>query len=152
MSDDGTEYDRYDEPRVRARPPLFALVGLLVGVVLGLVLAGVLAGNPFSDTNRVTYQDIVVGSIEPDRICWSADPDRRDADQECAILAVDPSLAVPQVGDSVTVGVVPMRAPDGSTFRQVAWVGGRGTSPGVTPPAGTTTGTPDATPDATRTP
>jgi hypothetical protein len=131
----------------RARPPLFVFGGLAVGLLVGFLLAALLGGNPFTASNRVEYRDITVGSLQEDRICWSMEPGRRDADQTCAILAVDPTLPVPGVGEAVTVGLVDMRTPLGEEFRQVVWFGG---GP-VEPTPGATPGV-DATPTPAETP
>lgn len=127
------EQDDYDNPPSRhgtgnggsrPGPTAFVLGGFLVGLILGFVLAWVLGGNPFSSANEVVYTDVVVGSVseEADRICWAEDPERRDSDQTCAILALDPELDVPQAGDTVTIGIVEFRTPDGSEFTQVVHV------------------------------
>jgi hypothetical protein len=143
------DYGDYDDVRdrrrdgVRARPPLFVLTGLVLGVIVGFLLAALLAGNPFSTANRVTYTDITIGSLQDDQVCWSIEPGRRDSPQNCAILALDPSLALPQVGDLVTIGIVELRTPDGDQFRQVIWMSSAGSgpfpaspAPGETPPGG----------------
>lgn len=111
-------------PVRRLGPTSFVLIGVLVGLVGGIVLIWVLRGNPFSSANEVVYTDVVVGSVteDADRICWAEDPERRDSPQTCAILALDPELAVPAAGDLVTIGLVEFRTPDGSEFTQVVHV------------------------------
>jgi hypothetical protein len=104
-----------------------------------------LRGNPFSSANEVAYRDVVVASVtgDADQLCWSDDPDRRDAPQTCAILALDPELEVPAAGDVVTIGVVELRPPDGAELRQVVYVA----PAAADAPVGTDVGTP--TPSAT---
>lgn len=110
--------------------PLGAGVG---GLVVGALLAGIglvaIGGNPFSDANDVTYRDVVVSEISDagDQICWSTEPGRRDAPQECAILAIDPAAAAPEDGETVTIGLVRLRPPDGRGVQQVVYV--RGSAP-----------------------
>ena len=79
------------------------------------------AGNPFSDANEVVFRDVIVSDVTEarDSLCWSEDPQRRDAPQECAILALDPAIEPPQPGDAVTIGIVQLRAPDGTEAQQV---------------------------------
>jgi len=142
-TDDFDGYDPYaeedDEPQAAGRrgrmprrgggaTPLGAgVAGLLIGALLmGIVLSAV-GGNPFSDANDVVYRDIVVSDISVDRICWSTDPGRRDAQLDCAILSIDPTAAVPEEGERVTVGVVNLRTPDGVRATQVVYL--RGAAP-----------------------
>jgi hypothetical protein len=108
----------------RLGPTSFVLIGLAVGLVLAIVLLWVWRGNPFSAANEVRYSDVVVGSVtgDADQICWSAEPDRRDAPQTCAILALDPEIEVPEQGDLVTIGLVELRTPDGTELTQVVHV------------------------------
>jgi hypothetical protein len=132
VSDYG-EYTDYDEPppgngegagATRLGPTAFGLIGAAIGLVLGFALAWAVGGNPFSDTNEVVYRDVIVGSITEaaDQLCWAQDPDRRDSQQECAILALDPALEVPQPGQAVTIGIVEVATPDGDEFTQVVHV------------------------------
>lgn len=112
-----------------ATPLGAGLAGLIVGALLagiGLIAVG---GNPFSDANDVVYREIVVSEISDagDQICWSTEPGRRDAPQECAILAIDPAAAAPEDGERVTVGLVRLSPPSGDGVQQVVYV--RGTSP-----------------------
>lgn len=127
------EQDDYDNPPSRhgttnggsrPGPSAYVLGGLVAGLVLGIALAWLLAGNPFSSANRVVYTDVVVGSVDEEapRICWADDPGRRDSDQSCAILSIDPQLEVPQPGDSVTIGIAEVRSPNGTESRQVVHV------------------------------
>jgi hypothetical protein len=108
----------------RLGPTSYILIGLLIGFLGALVLLWVLRGNPFSTVNEVVYTDVVVGSVTPDedQLCWAQDPERRDSSQECAILALDPELEVPEAGDLVTIGLVRFRTPDGAEFSQVVHV------------------------------
>ena len=102
---------------------LFA--GLIVGaMVMTAVWVGV-AGNPLSDANEVVYSEIRVADVntERDTLCWSEDPGRRDAAQLCAILALDPEIAVPEPGERVLIGLVMLRPPDRETVRQVVYIG-----------------------------
>lgn len=134
----------------RAAGALSAVVGIVVGVVLGLILAGLIDDNPFSDANEVIYREITVRSVtaNADAICWSAEPTRRDAPQECAILSLDPASNVPREGDRVVVGVVDLRAPDGVTAKQVIFAGQLGAAPGApaaTPPTDAASPSPSPT-------
>lgn len=99
-------------------------VGLLLGAVIMTVVWIAVAGNPFSDVNEVVFRDVVVSDVTESRdsLCWSQDPQRRDAPQECAILALDPALEPPQPGDALTIGVVQLRTPDGTEAQQVIHV------------------------------
>ena len=96
-------------------------VGLLIGAAIMTIVWIVVAGNPLANTNEVVFRDIVVSDVtdDLDSLCWSQDPQRRDAPQECAILALDPALEPPQPGDALTIGVVQLRAPDGTEAQQV---------------------------------
>jgi hypothetical protein len=119
--DDVTARDSDSTRGSRLGPTAYVLIGLGIGFLLGLGLAWAVGGNPFSALNEVEYIDVVVGTVteDADQICWSDDPERRDAGQTCAILALDPALDVPEVGDAVTLGVVDIRTPDGAEFTQV---------------------------------
>ncbi|MPZ72031.1 MAG: hypothetical protein GEU74_02165 [Nitriliruptorales bacterium] len=100
------------------------IVGLLLGaVIMTAVWVGV-AGNPLSDANEVVFREIEVGGVseERDSICWSDDPDRRDARQQCAILALDPKQNVPAPGDFVLIGVTALRPTRGDQRMQVVYV------------------------------
>ena len=102
---------------------LFA--GLIVGaLVMTAVWVGI-AGNPLSDDNEVTYEQITVADVseEGDTLCWSEDPRRRDAAQLCAILALDRVLEVPSPGDTVVIGLVMLAPPDREPVRQIVFVG-----------------------------
>jgi hypothetical protein len=104
---------------------LFA--GLIVGA---LVMTGVwvgIAGNPLSDNNEVVYSQITVADVsaEGDTLCWSEDPQRRDAAQLCAILALDRVIEVPNPGDTVTIGLVMLAPPDREPVRQIVFIGPR---------------------------
>lgn len=119
-------------------------IGLLVGILLAVVVLWVWRGNPFSAANEVRYREVVVGSVgeDEDSICWAEDPDRRDSPQQCAILALDPELEVPESGDRVTIGVVDLSTPDGAERTQVVHVGpaeagggGAGSEPTPSPEA-----------------
>lgn len=101
-------------------------VGLLLGAV-GVTIAWVaLGGNPLSDANQVVYETITVADVAEgnDQICWSRNPERRDAERLCAILALDPAVAPPVAGDRVTIGRVQLRTPEGDESRQVIYVAG----------------------------
>lgn len=105
----------------------------LAGLIVGALLAGIgliaIGGNPFSDANDVVYREITVSEISDagDQICWSTEPGRRDAPQECAILAIDPAAAAPEDGERVTVGLVRLKPPTGDGVQQVVYV--RGSAP-----------------------
>lgn len=122
MTDDYLEEPRRPErePAPRANPAVAGLVGLGVGVVLTAVALFLVGGNPFSDTNEVVFQQVTIAAIDSDRICWSQDPQRRDAPLECAVLALDPALAQPEEGDDVVIGVVDLEGPD-VEVRQVVY-------------------------------
>ena len=99
-------------------------VGLVVGaLVMTAVWVGI-AGNPLSDINEVVYSEVVVADVnaERDTMCWSEDPGRRDAAQLCAILALDPEIEVPQVGDHVLLGLVMLRPPGDEPVRQAVYI------------------------------
>jgi hypothetical protein len=135
---DADHVPRDPAPRQRLGPTALVLIGVLVGALLAIVLLWVLRGNPFSSVNEVVYSEVIVGSVtdDEDQICWAQDPDRRDSQQECAILALDPELEVPEAGDLVTIGLVRFRTPDDSEFLQVVHVGpaeAEGASIGSTP-------------------
>lgn len=121
------EYDHDTGPSTRPGPTLYALVGVLVGLVGGFLLAWALGGNPFSGANEVEFVELTVASVseEEDRLCWADDPGRRDSPLQCAVLALDPANDLPQEGAQVTVGLVDLRAPDGTEVRQVIHVGPR---------------------------
>ena len=128
-----------EEPEAQAGRPRRARAGAtplgagLAGLIVGALLAGIgliaIGGNPFSDANDVVYREIVVSEISDagDQICWSTEPGRRDAPQECAILAIDPAAAAPEDGERVTVGLVRLKPPTGDGVQQVVYV--RGTGP-----------------------
>ena len=115
------------------------LVGLLLGAIIMTVVWVALAGNPLSDNNEVIFRDVVISDVTEarDSLCWSEDPQRRDAPQECAILALDPAIDPPQAGDALTIGLVQLRTPDGTEAQQVVHV------------APATGGSDDASDDAT---
>jgi hypothetical protein len=99
-------------------------VGLILGA-LGATIAWVAtSGNPFSEANEIVYETITVADVTPtsDQICWSQNPERRDAERLCAILALDPAVEPPAPGDVVTIGRVQLRTPEGDDFRQVVYV------------------------------
>ena len=99
------------------------LVGLLIGAAIMAVVWVLVGGNPLSDSNEVVYREVVVADVteERDSMCWSQDPQRRDAPQECAILALDPAVESPQPGDALTIGLVQLRPPDGTEAQQVVY-------------------------------
>ena len=99
------------------------LVGLLLGAVIMTAIWVGVAGNPLSDANEVIFREITVADVsEPrDSICWSDDPQRRDATQQCAILALDPEQQIPDPGDLVLVGVVTLRPARGEQRLQVVY-------------------------------
>ena len=119
------ELPHYREPGSRLS---VLLVGLLVGAIGVTVAWFVLGGNPLSDANKVVYETITVADVaaEGDQICWSRNPDRRDAEQLCAVLAIDPAVSPPAVGDRVTIGRVQLRSPAGDEVRQVVYVSAAG--------------------------
>jgi hypothetical protein len=137
----------------RLGPTSYVLIGLLVGALAAIVLLWVLLGNPFSSANEVVYTDVVVGSVTAaaDQLCWAEDPDRRDSPQTCAILALDPEIAVPEPGDVVTIGLVDFRTPNGAEFQQVVHLApAQDPDLGASPaPTGTGPGGTDPTDDAT---
>jgi hypothetical protein len=139
-ADYAPEKDPAPVSRRQLGPTSYVLIGLLVGLILGIALIWGLRGNPFSSANEVVYTEVVVGSVtsQADQICWSEDPERRDAGQTCAILALDPALDVPAEGDLVTIGLVDFRTPDGAEFSQVVHVapveGGIGSDVSPSPP------------------
>ena len=100
------------------------LVGLLLGAVIMTVVWIAIAGNPLSDNNEVVFRDVVISDVTEarDSLCWSENPQRRDAPQECAILALDPAIEPPQAGDALTIGLVQLRTPDGTEAQQVVHV------------------------------
>jgi hypothetical protein len=114
------EYAEYREPGSRVA---VLLVGLLIGAIAATVAWLAMAGNPLSDANEVVYETITVADVTPqnDQICWSRNPERRDAERVCAILALDPEVIPPAIGDVVTVGIVELRTPQGDEFRQVVY-------------------------------
>ena len=127
------ELPHYREPG--SRFSVF-LVGLLVGAFGVTVAWFLLEGNPLSDANEVVYETITVADVaaEGDQICWSRNPERRDAEQLCAILALDPAVSPPAVGDRVTIGRVQLRSPVGDELRQVVYVSEGGDAAGSESP------------------
>lgn len=119
------EYAEYRAPGSRVT---VLLVGLLIGAIAATVGWVALAGNPLSDANEVIYETILVADITPenDQICWSRNPERRDAERLCAILALDPAVTPPEVGDTITIGRIELRTPQGDDFRQVVYTGEAG--------------------------
>ena len=99
------------------------LVGLLIGAAIMTIVWVLIGGNPLSDSNEIVYREVVVADVteERDSMCWSQDPQRRDAPQECAILALDPTVESPQPGDALTIGLVQLRPPDGTEAQQVVY-------------------------------
>lgn len=135
--------EEYAEYRHQGSRFAVLLVGLLIGAIAATVGWVALAGNPFSDANEVVYETITVADVAPegDQICWSRNPERRDAERLCAILALDPEVDPPMVGDVVTIGRVDVRSPQGDEFRQVVYSRPTGEPAGVategtTEPAG----------------
>ena len=116
--------DDYEPRRGAGSRVSVLLVGLVIGALTMTGVWGSVAGNPLSDANEVTYLDITVADVNEagDSICWSENPQRRDAVQVCAILALDPKATVPQAGDDVTVGLVTLRPPTGNETRHVVYV------------------------------
>ena len=117
---------------------------LLVGIVIGAVAMTVFwfwrAGNPLSDDNEIAFETITVADVsaEGDQICWSQEPARRDSEQLCAILALDPAATPPQPGQTVTIGRTQLRPPSGDGTTQVVYVGpASGSDPADTAPAAT---------------
>lgn len=133
----------------RPTPLGTAVIGGLVGAVLMAVLLMFIGGNPFSDVNEVHYQQFTVATVseEGDRICWSREPDRRDAPLDCAILALDPRVAVPQEGDEIMAGIVTLRTPGGVEIQQLVFAGPPSGEAPVTETASPAPGS-DATEDA----
>ena len=119
------EYGEYRAPGSRVT---VLLVGLLIGAIAATVAWVALAGNPLSDANEVVYETILVADVTPenDQICWSRNPERRDAERLCAILALDPAVTPPEVGDVITIGRTELRTPQGDEFRQVVYSGEAG--------------------------
>lgn len=117
-----------DEEYVEHRGPGSRVAVLLVGLLIGAITATVAwvatAGNPLSDANEVVYETITVADVTPenDQLCWSRNPERRDAERLCAILALDPAVEPPSIGDFVTIGRTELRTPEGDAFRQVVYV------------------------------
>lgn len=99
-------------------------VGLLLGAIIITVVWWIRAGNPFSDANEVVFEDITVADVSANRdsLCWSQDPDRRDATQTCAILTLDPAQTAPEPGARVRIGRVQLRTPDGTEQLQIVHV------------------------------
>ena len=132
----GAEHERPARGRggMGGATPLGAgLAGLLVGALLaGIVLIAV-GGKPFYDANDVTYREIVIEDISDagDQVCWAREPGRRDAPQDCAILAIDPAAAQPEEGERVTIGLGRLRPPEGDSVLQVVYV--RGSAPAESP-------------------
>lgn len=133
----------------RPTPLGTAVVGGLVGAVLMAILLIVIGGNPFSDVNEVHYEQFTVATVseEGDRLCWSREPDRRDAPLDCAILALDPRVAVPQEGDEIMAGIVTLRTPGGVEVQQLVFAGPPSGEAPVTETASPAPGA-DATEDA----
>ena len=134
------EYAEYRAPGSRVT---VLLVGLLIGAIAATVGWVALSGNPLSDANEVIYETILVADVTPenDQICWSRNPERRDAERLCAILALDPAVTPPEVGDAITIGRIELRTPQGDEFRQVVYTGEAGdpeelVTEGFTEPAG----------------
>jgi hypothetical protein len=129
MGEEPRDYDEAiateaDEPRTRLGPTSYVLIGLLLGVIAGFGLAWLVGGNPLSTANQVEYSEVVVNSVAEDagQLCWADDPDRRDSPQTCAILALDPTLEVPERGDTVVIGLVQLETPDGEELTQVVHI------------------------------
>lgn len=128
MTDHDFDRDGADAPMrtsTRPGPMLYALAGLVLGALLGFGLAWAVGGNPLSDANEVEFMQLTVASVseEGDRLCWADDPDRRDSPLQCAVLALDPAVELPEEGDRVTAGLVRVDAPDGTVLRQVIHTG-----------------------------
>jgi hypothetical protein len=119
---DDEEYAEYRAPGSRVA---VLFVGLLIGAVAATIAWIALAGNPLSDANEVIYETITVADVtaEGDQICWSRNPERRDAERLCAILALDPAVEPPIVGDVVTIGRIDLRPPQGEESRHVVYTG-----------------------------
>jgi hypothetical protein len=125
-----------DGERSSGSPLAAGLMGLLVGALVVLVLVWVFTGNPFSDVNEIEYIDTVVAQASEDRLCWATDPGRRDAPLACGILALDPSLPVPDEGDLVTIGFVELDPPDGASRTQVVYVAEAAAEAALAPSSG----------------
>lgn len=108
--------------RGAARP---AFVALIIGFILGVAVMIAITGNPLSSSNEVEYMDVTVGSVsdEEDSLCWSTDPQERDASRRCAILALDPQSTTPSEGDAVTIGLVQIAPPGMESRTQVVYAG-----------------------------
>ena len=126
MGEEPRDYDEAvvieaGEPRTRLGPTSYVLIGLLLGAIAGFALAWALGGNPLSTANRVEYGEVIVNSVAQDagQLCWADDPERRDSPQTCAILALDPTLEVPERGDTVGIGLVQLDTPEGEELTQV---------------------------------
>lgn len=115
--------DEYAEYRAPGSRVAVLFVGLVIGAIAATVAWVALSGNPLSDANEVVYETITVADVTPanDQICWSRNPERRDAERLCAILALDPEVVPPAVGDVVTIGRIELRTPQGDEFRQVVY-------------------------------
>lgn len=118
---------RDDEPtrtKVRPGPVLYVLIGLGVGAIAMLVGLWATTGNPFSSHNRVEYLVIepVTVDVDEGQVCWSDEPERRDAQLPCAVLTVDPATGPPTVGEPILAGVVELRAPDDTDQLQMIYV------------------------------
>jgi hypothetical protein len=127
MSDAPGHYDTApsaEHSRTRLGPSSFVLLGLVIGLLAGFGVAWAVGGNPLSDANQVAYREVVVNSVSAggDQLCWADEPDRRDSPQTCAILALDPTLDVPEEGDTVVIGLVALDTPDGAESTQVVHV------------------------------
>lgn len=138
-----TRYDDEYEPRAAPGSRISVLlVGLVVGAAIMTAVWVGIAGNPLSDENEVVYETITVADVDTDRdtVCWSEDPGRRDAARLCAILALDPELALPEDGDRVVLGLVMLAPPGREPTRQAVFVapvgrGGRPSEPRSTDPS-----------------
>ena len=124
------------------RQPGSRLGVLLVGIIIGAIAMTAFwiwrAGNPLSTDNEVVFEQIMVADVSPegDQICWSEEPARRDAEQLCAILALDPAAVPPQPGQTVTIGRAELRPPDADGTTQVVYVGpATGADPEPTAPS-----------------
>lgn len=156
--DDGYDDPYDDEPAAapaHARPaarrgaggatPLGAgLAGLVIGALLAGIGLTLIGGNPFSDVNDVVYQQVIVADIseQGDVLCWPKDPEDRGSDRSCAILALDPAVAVPTEGERITIGLVKLRPPDGKVVTQAVYA--RGAAPRQDPSEGDAGETDDA--------
>lgn len=126
----------------RPTPLAIGLGGAVAGALVMAVLLFIAGGNPFSNTNEVRYEEITVATVSPegDRLCWSTEPERRDAPLNCAILALDPRVAMPGEGDRILAGISTLKTPGGIEVQQIVFAG----PPGGEAPA---TSMPTATPD-----